>query len=314
MKSEIPSCLPSRHSYRNSNESATVVRWSGGSHQNEPGMPLNAMHDVPQYKPQVDGHVPEMIWLHQIEEASTEKLRRGLEIADYVRCSRILNIHISWKLQPIKKLSGKEFKHAWWVAIICHRILWISGVYQYDVNPSNLMVYRTLNGFWMGVINDYDLSSSENGSGGGHKRIGMIPFMAIDLLTKKAMKYKAEHLYQHIAESFIWVLIWVGQYEDGKILSKDRPPDCWLTAFGNASDCHKIKWTFLTLAIESRIGVSPPPKPLWELDLLLLTFLISFYVEDRNYSVLERECMFRTWFEAQLPSTIRSVIHSRQPA
>ncbi|KAG2071623.1 hypothetical protein BDR04DRAFT_1098146 [Suillus decipiens] len=59
----------------------------------------------------------------------------------------------------------------------------------------------------MGVINDYDLSSFENGSGGGHERTGMIPFMAIDLLTKKAMWSKAEHLYQHIAESFIWVLI-----------------------------------------------------------------------------------------------------------
>ncbi|KAG2071622.1 hypothetical protein BDR04DRAFT_502161 [Suillus decipiens] len=97
----------------------TNVCWSGGSHQNEPDMSLNGVHDVVQYKPQVDGHVPEMIWLHQIEETPTEKLRRGLEIADSVRCSRILNIHISWKLQPIKKLSGKEFKHAWWVAIIC---------------------------------------------------------------------------------------------------------------------------------------------------------------------------------------------------
>ncbi|KAG2346772.1 hypothetical protein BDR05DRAFT_749302 [Suillus weaverae] len=148
---------------------------------------LNAMHEIAQRKPQIDGRVPEMIWLHHVEETSAEKIRRGL---DSVRCSRILNFHVSWKFQPITKLSGKEFRRAWWKVIIYHRILWNSGVRQYDVNPSNLMVYRTLSGLMMGVINDCDLSSPENESG-GHERIGMIPFMAMDLLTKKAIEGKA---------------------------------------------------------------------------------------------------------------------------
>ncbi|KAG1864818.1 hypothetical protein F4604DRAFT_1928620 [Suillus subluteus] len=154
---------------------------------------LNAVHEITQYKPQVDGHVPEMIWLHQVEETSTAKLRRELEIDDPARRSCILNIHVSWKLQPITKLSGKEFRRALWIVIIYHRVLWISGVYHYDVNPSNLMVYRALSGLMMGVINDWDLSSPENGSS-GHGRTGMIPFMAMDLLTKKAIKGEAEHM------------------------------------------------------------------------------------------------------------------------
>ncbi|KAG1817069.1 uncharacterized protein BJ212DRAFT_1480308 [Suillus subaureus] len=307
MKSEKLSCLLSSHPHHNSNEPVTKLHWPSGSYRSEPGM-LNAVHGIAQYKPQVDGHVPEMIWLHQVEETSTEKLRRELDIDDPVRRSRMLNIHVSWKLQPITKLSEKEFRRAWWVVIIYHRILWISGVRQCDVNPSNLMVYRSMSGSMMGVINDWDLTSPENGSG-SHERTGMIPFMAVDLLTKKAIKGKAEHMYQYIAESFMWVLIWVClQYEDGKLLSKDRPLDCWLT--GDAFSCREIKRSSLKLAMENRIRAPLPPKPFLELDLFLLTLIASFYVEDRNFSVLERGCMFRTWFETQLPLSMRSITHS----
>ncbi|KAG2360473.1 hypothetical protein BDR07DRAFT_1487016 [Suillus spraguei] len=267
---------------------------------------LNAVHDIGQYRPQVDGHVPEMIWLHRVEETSTAKLRRGL---DPVRCSRILNIHVSWKFQPITKLSGKEFKHAWWVVIIYHRILWTSGVRQYDVNPNNLRVYRTLSGLAMGIINDYDLSSSENRTG-AHERTGIMPFVAMDLLTKKATKGKVEHLYQHIAESFIWVLIWVClQNEDGKLLSKDRPSDCWLTAFRDPFYCHKIKCRFLRLATQNRIGAHPSPQPTWPwaIEPPVLNVIALRYVKDPKW-VLEGACIFRMWFEAQLPSSIRSLL------
>jgi hypothetical protein len=82
---------------------------------------------------------------------------------------------------------------------IDHRILWISGVHQYDVSLSNLVVYRTLGGLVMDVFNDYDPSSPESGSG-GHERTRMIPFMAIDLLTGKAIEDKVEHLY-HIRKT-----------------------------------------------------------------------------------------------------------------
>jgi hypothetical protein len=170
------------------------------------------------------------------------------------------------------------------------------------------MVYRTLSSLMMSVINDWDLSSPENESG-SHERTGMIPFMAMDLLTKKAIKGKAEQMYQCIAESFFWVHIWVYlQYEDGKLLSKDRPLDCWLT--GDAHSCQTVKHGSLKLAMENRTGVSLPPKPFLELDLFLLTLVFSFYVEDHDFSILERGCMFRNWFMTQLPLSIWSLIHS----
>ncbi|KAG0694105.1 hypothetical protein DFH29DRAFT_838758, partial [Suillus ampliporus] len=99
-----------------------------------------------------------------------------------------------------------------------HRALWKNGVRHRDVSPSNLMVYK-LGDLWIGVLNDYDLSSTQNHSPSGRERTGMVPFMALDLLTKKAIAGEVEHLYQHDAESLIWVLGWVClRYEGGKLL------------------------------------------------------------------------------------------------
>lgn len=118
MKSEMLACLSSKHPHHNPHEQATKLHWPDDSHQSEPGM-LNAVHEIAQRKPQEDGHIPEMIWLHQVKETCAAKLRRGLEIDDPVRCSRMLNIHLSWKLHTITKLSEKDFKRAWWMVIIC---------------------------------------------------------------------------------------------------------------------------------------------------------------------------------------------------
>lgn len=299
MKSET--LLHSHHN--NADEPATKLHWPDDSRQSEPGI-LNAVHEVAQRKPQVDGwHAPEMIWLHQVEETSAAKLRRGLEIGDPERCSRILNIHVSWKLQPITNLSEKEFKRAWWLVVICHRILWVSDVRHYDVSLSNHMAYRTPDGLVMGIINDCDLSSSQNGTS-GHERTAMVPFMAVDLVTKEAIEGNVEPLYQHVAESFIWVFVWVIlQYEDGKLLSKNRPLDYMLTI--DAVDCQEFKCGFLKLAMENRIPVSPPHSPFWSSE---PSFELAYLTKIAPY--MEGSCLFRTWFTAQLPSLMRSLVQS----
>jgi hypothetical protein len=127
MKSKMLLCISLNHPHHNPKEPATKFHWPGGSYQSEPGM-LNVVHEIAQYKPQVDGHVPETIWLHKIEETSTARLRRELEIDGPVSCSGILNIHVSWKFQLIMKLSGNEFRRVWWVVIIstCHSLLHLS--------------------------------------------------------------------------------------------------------------------------------------------------------------------------------------------
>ncbi|KAG1755259.1 uncharacterized protein EDB91DRAFT_1001161, partial [Suillus paluster] len=89
-----------------------------------------------------------------------------------------------------------------------HRVLWKDGVRHRDVSPSNLRVYRLV-GRVIGIFNDYDLSLTQEDSPSSLERAGAIPFMALELLTKKAIEGHVEHLYQHDAESFIWVLTWV---------------------------------------------------------------------------------------------------------
>ena len=67
----------------------------------------------------VDGHVPEMVWFHKFEDASTANIRRALGVDDPDRGSRVFYIVVFRKLLPITKLSGKEFLHAWWHVVLC---------------------------------------------------------------------------------------------------------------------------------------------------------------------------------------------------
>ncbi|KAG1741268.1 hypothetical protein EDB19DRAFT_1705072 [Suillus lakei] len=64
------------------------------------------------------------------------------------------------------------------------------------------MVYKTSDGRFIGVLNDFDFSSTRDGPS-GNERTGTVPFMALNLLTKEAIQGEMEHVYQHDAESFI---------------------------------------------------------------------------------------------------------------
>jgi hypothetical protein len=113
------------------------------------------------------------------------------------------------------------------------------------------MVYR-LGGQFIGVLNDYDLSSLSLKRDGptGLERTGTVPFMAVNLLTPKAITGEAEHLYAHDAESFIWVLTWVClRYEGGKLLSKNRPLEEWLKL--DVLACAKAKTHFWSVRLSA---------------------------------------------------------------
>ncbi|KAG2102560.1 uncharacterized protein F5147DRAFT_615986 [Suillus discolor] len=229
------------------NESSELVAklyWPEETRQSEPDI-LNEVYKIAQTDPDVQGHVPELVWFHKFKETSTSKIRVALGLKDAERAeqgSRVLYIIVFRKLIPITTLSGEEFIAAWWQVVKCHRALWKGGVLHRDVSPSNLMVYR-LRGQYIGVLNDYDLSSFKRDGPRGLERTGTIPFMAIDLLTPDAMAGKVEHVYAHDAESLIWVLTWVClRYKDGELLSKNRPLEEWLKL--DAIRCRKEKNDF----------------------------------------------------------------------
>ena len=181
-----------------------------------------------------------------------------------------------------------------------HRILWMNGILHRDISPSNLMVYKNANGEWIGVLNDYDLSSTQQDGPSGNERTGTIPFMAINLLTEQALQGKVEHLYQHDAESLIWVLAWVClRYEDGKLRSS-RPLDEWLKV--DATQCREKKNDFL-LVKRHEERPSSSHVAAWETARACLRQVVRFYTEDPT-SPPDDE-VFQTWLKAQVPTSIR---------
>jgi hypothetical protein len=108
-----------------------------------------------------------------------------------------------------------------------------------------MMWRKDKNGTLIGVLNDYDLSSLATAQGPlGNERTGTVPFMSLDLLTKRGQRGEVEHLYRHDLESFMWVLAWVFlRYKDGELLTSGRPFDEWATK--DAETVGKEKLYFL---------------------------------------------------------------------
>jgi hypothetical protein len=158
------------------------------------------------------------------------------------------------------------------------------------------VVYKAADGKWSGVLNDYDLSSTQLDGPSGNERTGTIPFMAIEFLSPKAIEGKVEHLYRHDAESLIWVLTWVClRYEDGKLRS-NRPLDAWLKE--DANGCRKKKNDFLNVG---RWDSQPSPshESNWALVQSCLNHLTSFYGAYPS-PTLEDESVFETWLQAEV--------------
>ncbi|KAH7891036.1 hypothetical protein F5I97DRAFT_1798619, partial [Phlebopus sp. FC_14] len=86
-----------------------------------------------------------------------------------------------------------------------HLMLWKNGVYHQDISPSKLMYYHDKNGNVVGILIDFDLTSSD----GAQHITRAAPFMALNLLTDEALRGEVQHLYEHDTESFIWVLTWI---------------------------------------------------------------------------------------------------------
>ncbi|KAG2355781.1 hypothetical protein BDR07DRAFT_1364871 [Suillus spraguei] len=238
-----------------------------------------------------------MVWSHKFEDTSTANIRRALGLKDAERGRRVLYIVVFRKLDPITDLSDKEFLAAWWHIVVCHYALWEKNVYHRDISPSNLMVYKTSDGRYIGVLNDFDLSSTRDSSS-GQERTGTVPFMAIELLTKEVIKGEVQHLYRHDAESFLWVLTWVClRYREGQLLRECRPLDGWLKV--DAIGCRMKKNDFL---ITGRHKAQPSSSHLfnWKTARLCFSSLALYHTEDPDTRTVDGEVAFRMWFEQHI--------------
>jgi hypothetical protein len=137
------------------------------------------------------------------------------------------------------------------------------------------MVYKTLGGRYIGVLNDFDLSSTQDNPS-GLELTGTVPFMSIEFLTQEAIEGKVKHLYRHDAESFLWVLTWVSlRYKTGQLLSKPRPLDRWLTL--DAIQCRVEKNDFLFCG-RHEMKPSQSHKRSWKVVQLSLRTVLLFNV------------------------------------
>ncbi|KAG2052907.1 hypothetical protein BDR06DRAFT_1021720 [Suillus hirtellus] len=279
-------------------ELAAKLYWPEETRQSEPDI-LEEVYKIAQRDPNVQGHVPELVWFHKFKETSTSKIRVALGLKDAERAeqgNRVLYIIIFKKLIPITTLSGEEFIAAWWQVAKCHRALWKGGVLHRDVSPSNLMWYR-LHGQFTAVLNDYDLSSFNRDGPRGLERTGTVPFMAVDILSPDAMAGKVEHVYAYDAESLIWVLTWVClRYEEGKLLSKNRPLEDWLKV--DACTCADKKGSFGFTGIRSvRPSISHAES--WDLVKRCFSAVQSLYTAF-EYRRLTDESAFQLLLEGPM--------------
>ncbi|KAH7891074.1 hypothetical protein F5I97DRAFT_1799223, partial [Phlebopus sp. FC_14] len=219
------------------------VFWAEESRKSEPDI-LQKVYEIAgnnnvKGRDDVEGHVPAMVCYQKYLHTSTALIRKRLGLN--VNGSRVLYVIVFRKLESITALTGDDFLRAWWDTVRCHFVLWTNGVRHRDVSPSNLM-YRIVDGMIVGVLNDFDLASLGDGVT-GTERTGTVPFMALDLLSDEALRGEVKHLYEHDAESFIWVLTWISlRYGDGQPM-KNKALDKWLIV--DAVTCREKKSDFL---------------------------------------------------------------------
>ena len=124
-----------------------------------------------------------------------------------------------------------------------HYKLWLSGVHHREVRAFNLMYKRREDEAIVGVLIDFDLAIPHGSQSTNTKRTGTMLFMALDMLENIIYNTNQVHLYQHDAESFLWLAMWVcGTYEDGE-QRWNASFETW--AQGDVKHCADSKYGFM---------------------------------------------------------------------
>ncbi|KAJ3529147.1 hypothetical protein NMY22_g9121 [Coprinellus aureogranulatus] len=183
-------------------------------------------------RPSVPGH-PYDLWVGPIPaqgitmfESSPLQDSRANACAE--RIDRLPNRTVIPAYEQISTLTGDwdEFMGAFSAIFCCHAMLWSVDICHRDIRPNNMMwdtIARQakLCDFDLCLFPDTrELSAEEQVvAQQNYSNTGTCIFMANELLTSYAMKYRVKRVYRHEVESFIAILVWFTcQYEDGKLL------------------------------------------------------------------------------------------------
>jgi hypothetical protein len=116
-------------------------------------------------------------------------------------------------------------------------------------------------------------------------------------MPSKAIEGQVKHLYQHDAESFIWVLTWACIcYEDGAYIGKRTKLNDWLRV--DALGCQKGKSSFL---FSGRKTITPSSSHggIWKVARFCFLTIYQHYGPDVVPTV-EDQVVFETWLRKNI--------------
>jgi hypothetical protein len=121
--------------------------------------------------------------------------------------------------------------------------------------------------------------------------------MAQHLLSEEGIIGEVKHLYQHDAESFIWVLTWVSIcYKDGVYIGKRTKLHDWLRV--DARGCREEKNDFLN---DGRKTITPSLSHggSWKVARSCLLAIHAQYGPEKE-PILEDQVVFDTWLRKSM--------------
>uniref|UniRef100_A0A8H7XYE1 Fungal-type protein kinase domain-containing protein n=1 Tax=Psilocybe cubensis TaxID=181762 RepID=A0A8H7XYE1_PSICU len=221
-------------------------------------------------------HLPSVLFYGDVSGCTTHRIRSMIKRRwKGHRTLRILGLR---KLEEITTVDGADFIKAWLETVICHAFLWKNYVEHGDPSLSNIM-YDPVDK--CGVLSDFDLSLLQwEPRVIGTDRTGTVPFMAIELLSKKYWEGKIQRFYHHELESFIWILAYVCLLYDRGIRKKNESVDSWRTS--DYKICSKEKRHFYgNLDEELANQVQANYKTYWPMAEDLLLNLHIYHAEHQ---------------------------------
>ncbi|PVF90862.1 hypothetical protein CPB86DRAFT_878804 [Serendipita vermifera] len=123
----------------------------------------------------------------------------------------------SFVLQSIVRLDELDVWKALYDCFQCHHSRWKLGIYHRDINLNNL-VSKSTSDEVSGMLIDFDLAiRKEDVTATYNRRVGTLPFMAMDLAREWGFQFRTDPVYRFDTESFFWVLVWIiTQFGDEK--------------------------------------------------------------------------------------------------
>ncbi|KAF8344019.1 uncharacterized protein EI90DRAFT_3027933 [Cantharellus anzutake] len=144
----------------------------------------------------------------------------------------------------LKRLDGEHMLIAYLDCFFCHWALWERNICHGD-SARNLMYKPDTK---CGVLVDFDLARlGKQKELSGKDNTGTMPFMALDLLSEKAIIGSVLRLYRHDSESFAWCLIYIcicmDKGDDDEILTiSPRLLSSWFKDPGTGLGGSIVKW------------------------------------------------------------------------